>query len=450
MNHHLLHARFELGRSLLPLSAGLIPALLGCARPAASAEALSAEQILNGVDARIEKHRKGDAVVRVVDASGKPVAGAAVRVEQTRHAFLFGSNIFKWGRCKTPEHERLYRQRYAEVLNYATLPYYWAWYERAKDQPGHPYRERVARWCRENHIATKGHPLAWNCGDPPGLPDDPDQIMRLQLARITDCVQHFRGLIDRWDVVNEATHFDRDTFKGRSPKLTRTWAHVGQIAFTRRCFAAARAANPNAILLINDYRTGPKYAELIAKLVDDSGKRIYDVIGIQSHMHGRVWPTEKIWEVCERFARFGVPLHFTETTVVSGRMHKGKPWATTPEGEQLQARETVRFYTVLFSHPAVEAITWWDFSDQGAWKQAPAGWLRKDMTPKPVFNEMTKLIKDTWWTNLTGKTNPAGELRFRGFKGQYRVNVTAPDGTKAEGTFNLSDKGKVAVRVGTR
>ncbi len=428
--------------------AGLVAASVLGVTATASAEHLSGKQVLDGADARIEKHRKGDAVIRVVDAAGKPISGATVTVEQMRHAFLFGSNVFMWGRCKTPEQEQTYRRRFAEVLNYATLPYYWAWYDRREGQPGHGYRERVARWCKEQGIATKGHPLAWNCGDPPGLPDDPDQIMKRQLARITDCVQHFRGLIDRWDVVNEATHFDRSSFWKRSPKLTKTWQHVGQIAFTKRCFAAARAANPKATLLINDYRTDVKYAELLEKLVDASGKRIYDVIGIQSHMHAGAWRPNHVWIACERFARFGVPLHFTETTIVSGGKQAGSLWTTTPAGEADQARETAQFYTVLFSHPSVEAITWWDFSDQGAWKQAPAGWLRKDMSPKPVFDEMKKLIKGKWWTRTTGKTDPQGELRFRGFKGQYQVKATTPDGKGAQGTFELSDQGKLTVRVG--
>ncbi len=405
------------------------------------AERLSGEDILADADARIEKHRKGDAVVQVVDAAGKAVAGATVRVEQTRHAFLFGSNVFMWGRCKTPEQERTYRQRFAEVLNYATLPYYWAWYNAQKDQPGHPYREQVARWCKEHGIATKGHPLAWNCGDPPGLPDDPSEVFRLQLGRITDCVQHFRGLIDRWDVVNEATHFERQSFWKRSPKLTKAWDHVGRIEFTKQCFATARKANPNATLLINDYRADRDYAALIEKLVDKNGKRIYDVIGIQSHMHAGVWQTRHVWGVCERFARFGVPLHFTETTVISR--------FGNAEGEAYQAKETVRFYTVLFSHPAVEAITWWDFSDQRAWKGAPAGWLRADMSPKPVFGEMKKLIKGKWWTKFEGKTDRAGELRFRGFRGSYKVEAVTPDGRRGEGQFGLSKTGRLVVRVGT-
>lgn len=417
-----------------------------------TATAAAAEpDLLNSADARIEKHRKGDAVVQVVDAAGKAAVGASVHVEQTNHAFLFGSNIYRWGRCKTPEHERLYRQRFAEVLNYATLPFYWNAYERQRGKPAHASREAVARWCKENGIATKGHPLAWNHADPPWLPDDPTAIMRLQLDRITDCVTRFKGLIERWDVVNEATHYDRESFWKRAPKMTKAWQHAGRLPFTKQCFHAARAANPRATLLINDYRTDPKYVELIEQLVDDKGKRLYDVIGIQSHMHGGVWKTDHIWHVCERFAQFGVPLHFTETTVVSGAKPKtqGGSWRTTEQGEARQARETVRFYTMLFSHPAVEAITWWDFSDQGAWKGAPSGWLRVDMSPKPVFHEMKRLIKGRWWTRLDAKTDAKGEVRFRGFKGEYAITVKrGEEGKPVRATLDLGKTGRATVKLG--
>ena len=72
------------------------------------------------------------------------------------------------------------------------------------------------------------------------------------------------------------------------------------------------------MLLINDYRTDPAYERVIEQLVDEKGKRLYDVIGIQSHMHGGVWSNGQIWKVCQEFSRFGVPLHFTETTILSG------------------------------------------------------------------------------------------------------------------------------------
>jgi GH35 family endo-1,4-beta-xylanase len=266
------------------------------------------------------------------------------------------------------------------------------------------------------------------------------------MARIEDCVARFAGLIDRWDVVNEATHFDREEFvRTRAPKHSAMWRKVGQMEFTRECFTHARKAGPQATLLINDYRTDPAYERVIEQLADEQGERMYDVIGIQSHMHGGAWPTRKIWEVCEQFARFGVPLHFTETTILSGertwQRSRGADWPSTPEGEAYQAENVVRFYTMLFSHPAVEAITWWDFADWHAWKGAPAGYLRRDLTPKPAYHELLKLVKGKWWTRETLETNAEGTASFRGFLGEYKVVVTVKGKEQPQQAFTL-DKGE--------
>ena len=97
----------------------------------------------------------------------------------------------------------------------------------------------------------------------------------------------------------------------------------------------------------------------------------------------------------------------------------------------------VRFYTMLFSYPAVEAITWWDFSDRHAWQGAPAGFLRKDMTPKPAYIELKKLVKGKWWTEAQRRTDSDGSARFRGFLGDYRITVTAAGKQPVEKTFTL-------------
>jgi hypothetical protein len=146
-------------------------------------------------------------------------------------------------------------------------------------------------------------------------------------------------------------------------------------------------------------------------------------------MHGGPWSTEKTWEVCERFSRFKVPLHFTETTLLSGKKgwQREQPWPSTPDGEAWQAKEAVRLYTILFSHPAVEALTWWDFCDFYAWQRAPAGFLRRDMTPKPMYLALKDLIKNQWWTQTNLKTDQNGETSFRGFLGDYNITVTVGD-----------------------
>ena len=209
------------------------------------------------------------------------------------------------------------------------------------------------------------------------------------------------------------------------------WMDKGQIEFTKACFQTARAANPDATLLVNDYRTDDAYAAVIDQLTDDQGNRLYDAIGIQSHQHSGTWSNQKIWEVCERFKRFGVPLHFTETTILSGELgwrsdDQSQSWPSTHAGEAYQARELERFYTVLYSHPAVEAITWWDFADQGAWKRAPAGLLRRDMTAKPAYQTLRRLILGKWWTNKKLTADSLGNATCRATYGGYRLTVFRP------------------------
>jgi len=394
-------------------------------------------EILDRAEIRIEKHRKGDAVLKLAGPDGKPLQnGLAVKIEQKRHKFLFGCNIFKLGRCSTPEGNAAYEERFAALLNFATLPFYWWNYERRQGRPDDERTGQIVRWCREHNITTKGHPLAWNYVDPRWLPDNPDKAMQAQIKRIGRCVQRFRNDIEIWDVVNEATHYDREQLKKQAPILTEAIKRMGVGAYIREAFKAARQANPKATLLINDYRTESAFAEkVISQLTDEDKQPLYDVIGIQSHMHGKYWGAWRAWEVCERFAQFGKPLHFTETTVVSGPKAK-QGWLTTPEGEKRQAEQVAEFYRILFSHPAVEAITWWDFTDQNAWQQAPAGLVRADMTPKPAYNELERLIKGKWWTKAQTTTDAEGAARFRGFLGAYEVNAQA-DGKKLTGTFRL-------------
>jgi endo-1,4-beta-xylanase len=434
----------------LPVLAAITLAL-----PARAAEP-SDREILAGADARIEKCRKADVVLTINMPDGRPAKGIEVSIEQTRHAFLFGSNIFMLGKCRTPGNNQAYEKYFSELLNYATAPFYWWGYESREGRPDYAATDRIIDWCRPRGIRIKGHPLMWNYIDPKWLPDDPAEVRRLQLARIRACVERFAGRIDMWDVVNEATEFERPHILKNAPKLTTAAKDVGKMEFVREAFETARAAHPKATLLINDYITDARYAdEVISKLVDRNGKPLYDVIGIQCHQHGGAWTAKRTWEICERFAKFGVPLHFTEATILSGQLgwdlcatRPAFQWPSTPEGEERQAREVVRFYTVLFSHPAVEAITWWDFVD-GGWQNAPGGFLRRDFTPKPAYHALLGLVKDKWWTRMREVTDPAGQIRLRGFCGDYRAKY-AVDGRAYDRTFVVKRgmENRVEFRVG--
>jgi GH35 family endo-1,4-beta-xylanase len=319
-------------------------------------------------------------------------------------------------------------------LNYATLGFYWWAYEPERGKPNYEYTDGVAAWCSENGIVCKGHPLVWNYAVSDWLPQDFDEIKKLSDGRVAEIVYRYRGKIDVWDVVNEPTALDR--FDNQMTK----WAlNMGPVPYTASALKIARQSNPKAVLLVNDYRTDDEYKEILEQLQEE-GRYLFDAIGIQSHMHGGIWHIQRAWEVCEKYSDFGVPLHFTELTVLSGPK-TSQGWNTTPEGEKEQADYVEKFYTTLFSHPAVMAITWWDFSDDGAWQGAPAGLLRQDLSPKPVYERLTELIKDKWWTKVEGKTDKEGKFSLRGFYGNYRITAQK-EGRKVSDEFQIQREDK--------
>lgn len=401
---------------------------------------MNEHEILSSAPERIRQVRSAEVDLRLVDPGGMPLANTLVHVQLASHQFKFGCNAFGVAGGTGSSLQRAYEERFTALLNYATLPFYWAGYERTKGVTDEERLHRMAAWCAQHRIPAKGHPLVWHEVFPQwgyACPDD-EVLARLE-NRVREIVSAFRGQIDLWDVFNEATVSHRfDNAVGR-------WVvDKGAAACVTQALRWAREANPSATLLYNDFNISEDMERLIAELLDRGAP--VDVIGIQSHMHKGVWPLERVWQVCETYARFGLPLHWTELTILSGRLKaaddndwhaRHTDWPSTPQGEQEQAEYGTKLYTLLFSHPAVDAVTWWDFADYFSWQGAPAGLLRANMTPKPLYERLHHLVKEEWSTDVHATSGENGQVHLRGFLGWYQVEA-APDLT---GEFELERTG---------
>lgn len=377
--------------------------------------------------ARIRKYRMGVLTVRVVGPDGKPIPNAQVQITQTRPAFLFGCNVFGYDPADSSPAQKAYRDQFAALFNYATLPFYWGAFEPTPGKPNYARLQATADWCVAHQITPKGHPLVWHQVWPSWAPTIPDAAIPLLQARVADLVPRYKNTIHYWDVLNEANSAAGQTPpNGESEWIKRDGP--APVIETALGWARAAGSGQTETFLYNDYDTGSANLALLTQLRQDG--KLPDAIGIQSHMHSGVWPLAKVWTVCQNFSQFGKPVHFTETTVLSGPARSvdfsappPTDWQTDPADEAAQADYVTRFYTVLFSHPSVRAITWWDFSDKDAWVNAPAGLLRRDMTPKPAYTRLLNLIHHTWWTNAVGTTDPHGLLSQRVFYGQYLLTA---------------------------
>ncbi|MBD3940103.1 endo-1,4-beta-xylanase [Microbacterium sp. NEAU-LLC] len=380
-------------------------------------------------------HRRTSATITLRRADGAPLADSAVTISQQRHSIGFG--------CTAPEADEQLAP-WLELFDTATLTFYWGRYEPRPGVTRHTEMLRQAQSLAGRGVRLKGHPLVWHtvkAGWVDRLPlDEAEEMLR---ARIRREVSDFAGVIDSWDVINEAVIMPRFTNEpdGVRNAITRICERHGRTGMVALAVEEARRPGAATTLVINDFDLGPEYEDLIEDVLA-AGIEI-DAIGLQSHQHQGFRGEERFDEVNDRFARFGLPLHWTETTLVSGDLMPAHiddlndyvvdQWPSTPEGEARQAEEIVRQYRALVAHPAVASITYWGFGDARSWLGAPCGLARADGSLKPAYEALRELVRGEWWyAPTTVRTDHAGRVRVDGFAGDYRI----ADGS-AEATVTL-------------
>ena len=379
------------------------------------------------------EHRKAKARLQILNPDGTPANHKAVSVHQVSHQFLFGCGAFDAVELmKTQDaKEKAFLQermgKWLSLFNYGTLPFYWGRYEPVEGQTAYRETMGAAKWLREKGVQVKGHPLCWHTACADWLMQySNEEILRRQIERIHRDISAFKGVIGLWDVINEVVIMP--VFDKYDNAITRICKELGRTGIVKEVFSAAKETDPDAVLLINDFNTSRHYEQLIEDLLE-AGVPI-SAIGIQSHQHQGYWGADKLNDVLERFSRFGLPIHFTENTLISGEIMPAHivdlndwqvdEWPSTPEGEERQAREISEMYSILFAHPLVEAITTWDFND-GCWLKAPSGFVRQDNSEKPSYYALKELIHGDWETHETLVTDEEGFVAFTGYKGDYAI-----------------------------
>jgi GH35 family endo-1,4-beta-xylanase len=376
-------------------------------------------------------HRIINKRIKFLDAQGNPLTNCNIKVSQTNHSFLFGCGAFDFLPFVNEGKEE-YKQitdSWLEIFNYGTLPFYWGQYEKEEGNPNKETLMKAADYLKGKNVRVKGHPLCWHTACADWLMKyDNETIMKKQLERIDREVTGFKGVIDMWDVINEVVIMP--IFDKYDNAITRICKDKGRVGLIKEVFEKAHECNPDAVLLINDFNTSVNYEILIDGCLN-AGVPI-SAIGIQSHQHQGFWGEEKLHEVLDRFSVFGLPIHFTENTLISGDIMPAyiedlndwqvDEWPSTPEGEERQAKEIEKMYRTLFEYPLVEAITTWDYRD-GAWLKAPSGFIRLDNSLKPSYKMLKKLIRQEWWTDTDVTTDSEGYAGLEAFKGQYRFEA---------------------------
>ncbi|MEM7682086.1 MAG: endo-1,4-beta-xylanase [Planctomycetota bacterium] len=369
---------------------------------------------------RIEKIRKAELSLAVVDADGRPLPGAEVEVELATHAFDFGVAISadwlakNWDTPQADTYLGTLPKHFNSIAIENALK--WSWWERDPD-----VALRTLRWIKQNtDLRVHGHVLVW-----PGLEkfrtedaeelwaaaQDNPELLRTRVANHMESIlTATAGMIDVWDVVNEA--YNQNEF-----------IHLLGDDIVVEWFQMARKHAPDATLIYNDFAllgqngTNRVKHQFVYDLIKDARAKgaPIDALGFQAHLGGGYTPPTRVLEILDKFADLGIGLQITE-------------YDLSTANHALAEKYTKDFLIAIFSHPSVTAFQGWNYWSATPTWMPEAAWFDADWELMPVGRAFHDLVHGEWKTRASVQTDSRGQAKVRGFLGAYRVTVTTPDG----------------------
>ncbi|KDQ24406.1 glycoside hydrolase family 10 protein [Pleurotus ostreatus PC15] len=221
----------------------------------------------------------------------------------------------------------------------------------------------IANFAAANGQLLRGHTCVWHSQLPGWVTAgnfNAADLTSIIETHTTTVVDHYKGQSyiyeDAWDVVNEAFN-DDGTFR------TSVFYTTLGSSYIATAFHAARAADPDAKLYINDYNIdglGAKstaMTNLVAQLKADGVP--VDGIGIQGHLIVGAVPNN-LQANFEQFAALGVEIAITELDI---RL----TLPVTPEKLAQQKADYQKVIAACAAVPACVGVTIWDWTDKYSW-----------------------------------------------------------------------------------
>jgi endo-1,4-beta-xylanase len=273
-----------------------------------------------------------------------------------------------------------------------------------------------------NRLQVAGHCLVWAKDDrtPAWFTVDGEKpvtrevLLQRMKTHIDTVVGRYRGRIAMWDVVNEA--LDDGTNYLRSS----TWSRTCGEEFIIKAFEYAHAADPEALLIYNDYNNElpaklPKMLRLIETL--RARKAPLHAIGLQGHYELDAVPFDAIEKTLSTMKSMGMKVVVSELDI--DVIPRARWWANggaerealskinpyrdgcPPEILQRQAEQYARLFAIFNKYSdQILRVTFWNLHDGQSWLNYfpwervnhPLLFDRKGQ-PKPAYEAVLRELK---------------------------------------------------------
>jgi endo-1,4-beta-xylanase len=298
------------------------------------------------------------------------------------------------GTAISPDHfsDNQYQQVAGQEFNCVTPENQMKWdaIEGNRGQKNWGPAEKVVQFAQQHGMKVRGHTLIWHSQLPgwvSGLEHNKTELDSVMKTHITEEMQHFKGKIYAWDVINEA-------FEENGQLRNSVWSRDFGSSFFGEAFNVARAADPGAKLYYNDYNIERINAKSngvynLVKQLKASQVSI-DGVGFQSHFTVGSVPGD-LQQNLQRFADLGLDVAITELDI---RMHM-PPTAALLEQ---QAKDYAHVFSACEAVSRCVGVTVWGFTDKYSWiPSASPGFGASNLfdeqyKPKPAVNAVNNVL----------------------------------------------------------
>jgi endo-1,4-beta-xylanase len=267
-------------------------------------------------------------------------------------------------------------------------------------------------------FSIHGHTLVWHSQTPAWMTTGSKQAVIANMeTHVTTVMEHFKGKVISWDVVNEAIDLPssggwdtadwksclrKDTGHISAADNSRWYGAIGS-EFVELAFLAARAADPDAKLYYNDFSLDNQdKARAVYNMVKDintrlsvGGRKLIEGVGMQAHYN--IWTDpENVKKSIELFISAGVEVSISELDIQAIFNFEGAP----SEADALiqQGSLYAELFKIFEAHAAnIARVTFWGLDDSHSWRA----------TSKPLLFDGAYKTKPAFY----GARNPTSFLR---------------------------------------
>lgn len=369
---------------------------------------------------RIESTRKGDFRIRVIDSNGRAVPAASVSVDLRRHEFGFGSAVTAaWLNRPGPD-GAMYREivdRYFSRVVLESDLKEMGWKKGiAVPHDKEFLRENTLRaldWLEQRDIDVRGHCLTWGVFDEFTTPlkKDPAALRKHMLDHMSDILPAIGHRVIEWDAINHPASWSPTN---RITNVTGPTLFPDLMRHARSLSSVPMWLNEDQVF--RPGRQQEDYYQETKGLI--AAGQAPDGLGIQGHFHCSFLPgPEEMLRISDRFAKLVPKLQITEFDILANG------------DEKLQADWFRDCMIMAFSHPAYTGFQTWGFSERTVLRKEAMPW-KADWSERPLVSIWKNWVGGYWHTQVQGKTDPSGQLKFRGYHGRYTVAVETAAGRR--------------------